>query len=58
VADRQRGCGPEWQYRHKWRRGDVLMWNNCAVQHLTIADYNLPQRRLMYRSTISGTEPF
>lgn len=49
---------PEFQYRHKWRVGDALMWDNCAVQHLAIADYKLPRRRLMYRTTLSGTVPF
>ena len=49
---------PEFVYRHKWRVGDVLMWDNCAVQHLAIADYKLPQRRLMNRTTISGTVPY
>lgn len=49
---------PEYVYRHKWRVGDALMWDNCAVQHLAIADYKLPRRRLMYRTTLSGTVPF
>jgi taurine dioxygenase len=43
-------------YRHKWTVGDVLMWDNCLTQHLAIADYALPQRRLMYRTTVSGSE--
>lgn len=49
---------PEFVYRHKWQVGDVLMWDNCAVQHLAIADYKLPQRRLMHRTTITGTVPY
>jgi len=44
-------------YRHKWRVGDLLMWDNCCVQHNAIADYALPQRRLMNRTTIKGTVP-
>ncbi|MEQ8194695.1 MAG: TauD/TfdA family dioxygenase [Rhodospirillales bacterium] len=43
---------PEFQYRHKWRVGDVLMWDNCALQHLAVHDYELPLRRMMWR--ISG----
>ncbi len=35
--------------------GDLLMWDNCATQHLAINDYALPQRRLMYRTTVKGT---
>jgi len=49
---------PEFIYRHKWRVGDALMWDNCAVQHLAIADYQLPRRRLMQRTTLSGSVPF
>lgn len=49
---------PEFVYRHKWKVGDILMWDNCAVQHLAVADYKLPQRRRMQRTTIAGTVPF
>lgn len=42
-------------YRHKWRVGDVLIWDNCATQHLAIADYGAHQHRLMNRTTVEGT---
>jgi len=45
-------------YRHEWRVGDLLMWDNCAVQHRAIKDYELPERRLMHRVTVNGTAPF
>ncbi len=48
---------PEFRYRHKWQLGDVLVWDNCLVQHLAIHDYSLPQRRLMLRTTVKGTIP-
>jgi len=48
---------PEFIYRHQWRVGDVLMWDNCCVQHLAIKDYELPQRRLMHRVTVNGGVP-
>jgi taurine dioxygenase len=35
---------PEFVYRHRWRPGDLLMWDNCTVQHRAIQDYDLPQR--------------
>lgn len=47
----------KFMYRHRWRVGDVLMWDNCAVQHRAIADYQLPLRRLMHRTTVDGTRP-
>jgi taurine dioxygenase len=45
-------------YRHKWQVGDLIMWDNCSSQHQAISDYELPQRRLMHRTTITGTVPF
>jgi taurine dioxygenase len=49
---------PEFIYSHKWRVGDVLMWDNCAVQHKASFDYALPLRRVMQRCTIEGSAPF
>lgn len=49
---------PEFTYRHRWRVGDVLMWDNCAVQHKATFDYEPPLRRVMQRCTIEGDVPF
>lgn len=50
---------PEHQYHHKWQAGDVLMWDNCAVQHVVHRDYEWPaDRRLMHRVTVNGSVPF
>ncbi len=49
---------PEFQYRHEWRTGDLLMWDNATSMHLAICDYALPQRRLMHRTTVIGSVPF
>lgn len=49
---------PEFVYRHSWRPGDLLMWDNVALQHKATFDYDLPLRRLMYRTTVRGTAPF
>lgn len=45
---------PRFVYRHRWNEGDLVMWDNTSTQHLAIADYALPQRRLMYRTTVAG----
>ena len=43
---------------HRWRAGDLLMWDNCAVQHLASHDYEWPKhRRLMHRVTVGGSVP-
>jgi taurine dioxygenase len=49
---------PEFVYRHRWRKGDLVMWDNCAAQHLATMDYELPLRRVMHRTTLAGTAPY
>lgn len=49
---------PEFRYVHRWQAGDLLMWDNCAVQHKATFDYALPLRRLMHRTTVRGSAPF
>jgi taurine dioxygenase len=49
---------PEFVYRHQWRVGDFLIWDNCSTQHRAVMDYALPQRRLMERATLCGTAPY
>ncbi len=44
-------------YQHRWQVGDVVVWDNCTVQHRAIQDYDLPQRRLLWRTTIKGDIP-
>jgi taurine dioxygenase len=43
---------PRFVYTHKWRVGDVLMWDNFATQHNAVRDYELPLERLMWRTTV------
>jgi taurine dioxygenase len=43
-------------YAHHWRPGDLLMWDNCLVQHRAVVDYELPMRRLMHRTSVAGVQ--
>jgi taurine dioxygenase len=46
------------RYTHRWQVRDLLMWDNCALQHLASFDYQWPQhRRLMHRVTVGGSVP-
>jgi taurine dioxygenase len=48
----------QFRHVHSWRVGDLLMWDNCAVQHLASHDYEWPKhRRLMQRVTVGGSVP-
>ncbi|MDB5866412.1 MAG: hypothetical protein JWO70_4218 [Betaproteobacteria bacterium] len=49
---------PKFRHIHRWRVRDLLMWDNCTVQHLASLDYEWPShRRLMHRITVDGTIP-
>jgi taurine dioxygenase len=48
---------PAFVYRHQWRPDDLLLWDNCTVQHRAVQDYDLPQRRVMHRTAMGGAEP-
>lgn len=41
-------------YRHQWKAGDVLLWDNYATQHLATGGYKLPKRRHLWRTTVQG----
>jgi taurine dioxygenase len=59
IAELDAHCvKPEFCYRHKWRVGDLVMWDNASAMHLAICDYALPERRLMHRTTVIGSQPF
>jgi taurine dioxygenase len=49
---------PQFVYEHQWRVGDLVVWDNAATVHKATFDYKLPQRRLLHRCTVEGTEPF
>jgi len=47
---------PAYVYRHRWRRHDLVVWDNrCALHRAT----NIPagERRLMHRTTVAGAGP-
>jgi taurine dioxygenase len=43
---------PEVVYHHKWRVGDVLVWDNYSTQHKVNFNYGPHQRRRMHRTTV------
>ena len=47
---------PQFVYGHRWKVGDLLIWDNAATQHRATCDYVLPQRRLMHRTATAGDE--
>jgi len=46
-------------YVHRWRRGDLIMWDNrCLLHRVVIDDAMSRYRRVMHRSVVRGTVPF
>lgn len=44
-------------YSHKWKLGDLVIWDNTGTMHRA-TEYPLDSGRLMYRTQIAGDEPF
>ena len=53
----ERAVQPEFVYRHKWRKGDVLLWDNRAALHRAYFDYDPEEYRLLYRVLVRGELP-
>jgi len=49
---------PEFVYHHKWRLGDLLLWDNRCLAHLACRGIPEGQIRHMHRTTVSGDIPF
>ncbi len=48
---------PEFVYEHRWRVGDVLLWDNRCTLHAR-RDFDPNARRWMRRVTIRGERPY
>jgi alpha-ketoglutarate-dependent taurine dioxygenase len=50
---------PEFVYPHRWRPGDLVIWDNrCLLHRLVLGDALRWHRRIMHRSMVAGTVPF
>jgi alpha-ketoglutarate-dependent 2,4-dichlorophenoxyacetate dioxygenase len=49
-----RATRPELVYSHRWRAGDIVIWDNRSVLHRATAYDTVNRRRLMQRTTISN----
>ena len=45
-------------YRHRWRAGDVLMWDNRCLLHRAEQNFDAARyRRVLHRTCLKGTAP-
>ena len=47
---------PEYVYRHEWRMGDLLIWDNSGTMHRA-KPYDMNCGRRLHRFTLDGEEP-
>ena len=47
---------PEFSFTQRWRRGDLVVWDNAATQHRATFDYGDIRRRL-HRASTTGPMP-
>jgi taurine dioxygenase len=53
----QHATQKKFEYRHKWRHGDWVMWDNRSVMHQANPDYDMNERRFLYRLMLKGEVP-
>jgi alpha-ketoglutarate-dependent 2,4-dichlorophenoxyacetate dioxygenase len=50
---------PQFVYTHQWRDGDLVMWDNRALLHRALANYEMAKhRRVLHRTVVTGAVPF
>ena len=47
---------PEFQIRHQWEPGDLVMWDNRSVLHFAVHDHG-DEQRLIHRLQVLGPAP-
>ena len=45
------------QYRHRWKPGDLVIWDNRCLLHKANGDYDMEQTRYLYRVMLEGDVP-
>jgi taurine dioxygenase len=48
---------PQYEYRHRWQSGDLVMWDNRCLLHKANGDYDMRQVRYLYRVMLQGDVP-
>jgi taurine dioxygenase len=45
---------PRFEYRHKWKAGDTVIWDNRCLLHKANGDYPVTEVRYLYRLMLKG----
>lgn len=49
---------PDFVYRHRWQRGDMVIFDNRCVLHRVHDDYDRSEPRLLHRIILKGDRPY
>jgi taurine dioxygenase len=49
---------PRFVYEHRWRVGDLVVWDNRSTMHCALPFDEERHRRMMYRAQVAGNEPY
>ena len=53
----QHATQKKYEYRHQWRPGDWVIWDNRSVMHQANPDYDMNERRFLFRLMLKGEVP-
>ena len=53
----QHATQKKYEYRHQWRQGDWVIWDNRSVMHQANADYDMNETRYLFRLMLKGEAP-
>jgi len=48
----------KFEYRHKWQVGDFVIWDNRILMHKANGDYDMNERRYLFRIMLKGDKPY
>ena len=48
----------KYEYRHKWKVGDFVIWDNRILMHKANGDYDMNERRYLFRIMLQGDKPY
>ncbi len=53
----EHATGDRFQYRHTWKPGDLVLWDNRCLLHKANGDYDMAETRYLYRVMLQGDVP-
>lgn len=59
VSLREHATNAAYVYSHRWRQGDLVLWDNRCLLHRALPHEAMGQnRRVLHRTVVRGTKPY